>query len=369
MPDVREVYEMITNQKPSDPGALERQQRRQVRAARNKRIGAFAVAAVIAVVAIVVVVTTRSGTGTRTPAHQPSITPTPGPSGRAPAVSGKPFFLDVDTGELTPLPATLAGGYSYVPSPDGTKLAFDSRTGGGCTSTVGITVANLDGSGVRTITSPTGLSLCSPSWSPDGTKLVYVERDPSVETAVGNLFVEDLATGERTQLTDLLTTAWWWYLAPVATPAHGAPFSAETEPGNVIFQLPRDASKNATWDVWSVPMTGGEPTLVMRNAYFAVLRPEGPEGVRVAFVEPQPGQFEGQTLMIGRPTLTNDLRRTLAVAHQSIWWPRFSPDGSRLSYQDGGSIYVVNVATGVSTEVARGDTAEWLDDHTLIVTP
>ena len=47
MPDVREVYEMVTKQKPPEPGALERQQKRQVRTARNRKIGAFVVAAAI----------------------------------------------------------------------------------------------------------------------------------------------------------------------------------------------------------------------------------------------------------------------------------------------------------------------------------
>ena len=59
MPDVREIYQMVTTQKPPEPGALERQQRRQVRAARNQKIGAFAVAAAIGVAAIVLFVATR----------------------------------------------------------------------------------------------------------------------------------------------------------------------------------------------------------------------------------------------------------------------------------------------------------------------
>ena len=45
MPDVREVYEMVTKQKPPEPGALQRQQKRQVRTARNRKVGAFAIAA------------------------------------------------------------------------------------------------------------------------------------------------------------------------------------------------------------------------------------------------------------------------------------------------------------------------------------
>ena len=47
MPDVREVYEMVTKQKSPEPGALERQLKRQVRTARNRKFGAFAIAAAI----------------------------------------------------------------------------------------------------------------------------------------------------------------------------------------------------------------------------------------------------------------------------------------------------------------------------------
>jgi hypothetical protein len=64
MPDVREIYQMVTTQKPPEPGALERQQRRQVRSARNQKIGAFAVAAAIGVASIVLFVATRGGPDT-----------------------------------------------------------------------------------------------------------------------------------------------------------------------------------------------------------------------------------------------------------------------------------------------------------------
>jgi hypothetical protein len=57
--DIREVYEMVTKQKPPDPGALERQHTRQVRTMRNRKIGAFAMVAAIAAVAVVVIVGTR----------------------------------------------------------------------------------------------------------------------------------------------------------------------------------------------------------------------------------------------------------------------------------------------------------------------
>jgi hypothetical protein len=64
MPDVKEVYEMVTKQKPSDPGALERQHTRQVRTMRNRKLGAFALAAAIGAVAVVVILASLDGQGT-----------------------------------------------------------------------------------------------------------------------------------------------------------------------------------------------------------------------------------------------------------------------------------------------------------------
>ncbi len=75
MPDAKEVYEMVTKQKPPEPGALERQQKRQVRAARNKKFGAFAVAAAIGVVAIAVILANRPGENATIPANEPTVNP------------------------------------------------------------------------------------------------------------------------------------------------------------------------------------------------------------------------------------------------------------------------------------------------------
>ena len=353
MPDVREVYEMITKEKTSEPGALERQQKRQVRSARNKKIGAFAVAAAIAVVAVALILETRGGQNTRTPGNQPSTV--------APRTFSGPFFLDLRTGGKTPLAKNLAGGVSYVASPDGRRIAYSSSSSDGCVATDGITVANIDGTDARTFKSPAGLTYCSPRWSPDGTKLVYQERDAADPFSVGNLFVRELSTGRRTQVTDLrLSKAEWWFLSPSFSP----------DGASVIFQMPRSSSETTKWDVWSVPVTGGEPTLVLRNASFPMLNPAGgPEGVAIGFVSPRPDSFAGRSIMTGRPIPDSDIRRTLVEAKSSIWWPTFSPDGRRIAYQDGGSIYVVNVGTGNSSKLANGHTAEWLDNDTLIVAP
>jgi hypothetical protein len=75
MPDVQEVYELVTKQKTPQPGALERQQKRQVRSARNQKIGALAVAAAIGIAAIALYLGTREGPATTTPGGEPTARP------------------------------------------------------------------------------------------------------------------------------------------------------------------------------------------------------------------------------------------------------------------------------------------------------
>jgi hypothetical protein len=76
MPDVKEVYEMVTKQRPPDAGALERQRTRQIRAMRNRRAGAFVVAAAIGVAAVAVILGTRGGSEPRTPlGERPTVSP------------------------------------------------------------------------------------------------------------------------------------------------------------------------------------------------------------------------------------------------------------------------------------------------------
>lgn len=62
--------------------------------------------------------------------------------------------------------------------------------------------------------------------------------------------------------------------------------------------------------------------------------------------------------------------RNSRVLSESGGTPRWSPDGTRIVYLDGdGSIYVVDVATGDTALVARGDWPEWVDNDTLIIAP
>jgi Tol biopolymer transport system component len=355
MPDLKEVFEMTTKQMGEpDVDSWREQEKRQRNANRNKKVGAFALAAAIVLVAVAWIVGIRGGEDTTTPADE-SGTVAPG------GVSG-PFFLDLRTGEQTPLPkAIVPEGVGdgvdvfYTASPDGTRIAYNTCHPGGCSKADEMAVADIDGSDAGSVRVPEGLNGYAPHWSPDGTKIVYqLRHGASNGLDLGNLFVQDLSSGQTTQLTDLeLSTAGWWSMFPRFSP----------DGQSVIFHLARDSSSTTKFDVWTVPVTGGEPTLVLRNALFPMVLPDGE---RIAFVKPSGFDLSGDRISIAD---AEGSRRTLVEANVAIGFPTMSPDGTGIAYQDDGSIYVVDVSTGESSKVSDGNyfNAAWLDNHTLIV--
>lgn len=350
MPDVQEVFRMATQKVRPDPGAMERQSHTQRRHVVRQRAGGYALLAILVIAAGVIGVIALRDRELQ-PASEGGAGPTAG------ELATNPYILDLGTGETTLLPETLAGGFAYVPSPDGTQVAF----AGNCEAGDVVRVANIDGTGLQTFRASEGMINCAPRWSRDGSKLVYQERDP-LGLDIGNLIVHDLASGQRTQVTDIeLANAEWWFLSPS--------FTADGQ--SVLFHLPRSSSGRTKWDVWSVPVTGGEPTLVLRDATFPMDTPVvGLEEFQIVILEPRPNHFEGERIMTGRTIPDSDLRQTLVEANDVIWWPTMSPDGSRIAYEDGGSIYVVELMTGAASEVTtNGETAEWLDNDTLILAP
>jgi Tol biopolymer transport system component len=327
--------------------------RRRARKRRNERIAGGVIGLVVfALLAAAVFVSVHVDRSV--PGRQDRV---PTPSTVAPEVAAdSPFSLDLRTGDRMPLPAAfvvhqgMARVYvNYSVSPDGTRLAYNASFSNSSTPADVMRVGKVDGTSVRRLRVPEGLNGYLPRWSPDGSTLVYQLRRGGTSD-VGNLFLEDLSTGRRTQLTDLqLSASSWWFLSARFSP----------DGNSVIFHLPR--APFPTWDVWSVPVTGGEPTLVLRDASLAEYFPDGKT---IAFVE-SPG---GPSIQVAG---ADGSRRTLVKANSpaGIWWPEISPDGSRIAYQDGGSIYVVDVSSRESSRVAAGENADWLDDHTLIVAP
>jgi Tol biopolymer transport system component len=95
-----------------------------------------------------------------------------------------------------------AKNYHVQPSPDGSRIAFDSDRDG----ERGVYIANTDGSGVRRI-SGRGYAAV-PTWSPDGARVTFVRAEPD-RPRVWNLWLQRIDTGESRRLTDFRFGQTW----------------------------------------------------------------------------------------------------------------------------------------------------------------
>jgi len=292
-------------------------------------------------------------TSATTSDDEPSVATSPATV--TPQIPTRAFFLEVRTGTKTALPSTSTedvafdDGYYYVPSPDGSRMYWESP------GTAASLVAERDGSQGRRLDPKGDIDYYAGGWSPDGTKIVYQRRDSSGDD-FGDLVVEDVSSGRTTRITDLEQSSvdvdGWWYLSPTFSP----------DGRNVIYQWPQPSSSGITWALWSVPVTGGEPDLLVKNAAQATTS----HGTTYAFVRPTPTFFAGSSLVIATP----DGFRTIAKAgSDDIFEPKMSPDGRKVAYQSGDSIYVVDVSTEKTSRVGVGRMAAWVDNDTLIVAP
>lgn len=342
MPELREVFEMTTKQIEPDVDAWREQEKRQRRSSRKGKIGAFAVAAVLGLAAIVLVFTNRTEPGSNGPAGDPSPTPRTEISG--------PSFLDLQTGGTTPLPESILGGSLYFVSPDQTMLVINSC----CSPPNPVSIANVDGTAVRQVT-PEGVDGFAARWSPDGSLLVYQGRN-AASSEIGNLFVVDVATEATTQITDLDPAFYGaWALLPSFSP----------DGKTIIFHMPRGPDGADTrWDLWTVPVAGGEPTLLVRNASMGVY---SPDGETLAYLDSPRGEWASSRLMVADVD-GSDPR--LLVEGGQIDQPRWSPDGTRIAYSDSDGGHVVDVSTGEASLVTAGaGVLDWFGDDTLLVAP
>lgn len=87
-----------------------------------------------------------------------------------------------------------ASNYHPRPSPDGSRIAFDSDRDG----ERAVFIAEADGQNVRRVSGEGFAAI--PSWSPDGRTLAYVRAEPD-RPRVWNIWLTNLATGESRRLT------------------------------------------------------------------------------------------------------------------------------------------------------------------------
>jgi Tol biopolymer transport system component len=224
-----------------------------------------------------------------------------------------------------------------------------------------VAVANLDGTNVQNFLGTASTDgPDAPRWSPDGTKIVF-QRHVG-ENGVGNLFVLDVASGRVEQITHLPPlSVGLYYMSPA--------FSADGR--SVLFTMPTVVGSGADgrqfrWDLWTVPASGGDATVLLRNAGFADPQPGGDS---ITFVALRGGVGGDPTF--GDVYIANsDGSQARKFADGETWQPRWSPDGSQIAFSDSAkdAMFVTDVATGDTKLVYdSGEWPEWVDQQTLII--
>ncbi len=361
MIDERQVFERVMRGFVPPDDSLERLVRRRDRKRRNQRIAAGVVGIAVFVAAVWAVTSGLSldrseksvvpaGTGP----VQTAVKPTPTP----PAVTGPEpaYLIDLNTGEKTQLPKSIAG-FGYAASPDGTMVAYVSLDDAGMSQ---FFIARVDGTDVQQVTQDGAYAPFD--WSPDGAAIAYTS---GWEEDVTNIFVLDLATEETSQVThEKPPTGTCGPTVGVPCGPQGAVFPQFSPDGaSIVYKVYRGGDH----DVRIVPVTGGKSVLLVDGATVGTLSPDG-STLAVGGC----GRRLGGGLCIAHADGTN--LRAL-VSGPQLWGPKWSPDGTRIAYNDqadgptGNKVFVVDVATGETTFVADGFFDDWLDDHTLIIEP
>ena len=86
-----------------------------------------------------------------------------------------------------------------------------------------------------------------------------------------------------------------------------------------------------------------------------------PNGQMIYFYSDRGGRYE---LWRVRP---DGLHLEVMSKESNANFPVVSPDGKRIAYQQDGTIFVLTLETGESTEAVHGLAADWLTDSSLIV--
>ena len=333
MPDVREVYEMVTDQKPSEPGALERQHTRQRRTARNRRLGGFAlVACILAAVIVAAVAASDTAQG-----------PTDTAGGNA--ADGQRDLAIFDLRTLTsvafPDPGAEASDLSF--SLDGSMVAYTDLDENGDPQ---VFVMAADGSNARQLTHGEGVDPGA-IWSHDGSMIAYI-RDTSDNT---QMFVVRVSDGVSTQVTREPRGA--------VDPGGWAP-----DGGSIVFSSLNAAGNHYT--ARSVDLTTGETRLIVADGSVPTLSPDGAWIAFNSYLKPDPlvrlilAQSDGSE------------RRVIARLNGDDGYQRWSPDSTQVAYigdtpEDGPGTYVYDLATGESRFITAGTIESWVDDDHILV--
>ena len=302
MTDIKELFDMVTNETRADRNVWNEQELRQRRSTRNRKGGALLLVAAVIVALGAFVAVSVQDRKEETPAGRGTVKvpPTALPRGAQDAT-----IVMLDGTPVARIPGLPTGAVEFDLSPDGTTLAFVIAHG----PYARIATMGVDGTGLRMLTRTDAIAE-DPAWSPDGSKIAFTR---TVEGSPPQIYVMDADGGN-------------------ATLAAGSPTSeskARWSPdGNTIVYVNLGTTKEAdqqyvkTADIWAVPAAGGAPVQLTHEAGADLYPDISPDGTQIVY-------RHDRRLMI--MNVDGSDQRALLL-HGAYFTPRWSPDGSRIAY-------------------------------------
>lgn len=254
----------------------------------------------------------RYGLSTRVENHMlPAVTSTPldpdwHPNGSTLAYSmrGDIWVQEVGTDHARAI--TQGPGYHFEPawSPDGEWIAMAVDTDGH----MDIAVARADGSEFRRLTSDAAVDV-QPTWTPDGRSIVFA-RAASWDFDIVRI---DVASGDVTSL----VTGGANQFQPAISPD-----------GSTLAFIQRVRGHLGSGGIWTVPMAGGEPTLVhYEETSYRPVPAWTPDGKALVYASDAAGSYDLATVPAAggsRVRLTSEALDEFA--------PAVSPDGQHVAF-------------------------------------
>jgi hypothetical protein len=352
MPDVQEVFRLVTKEVRPDPGALDRQHRGQRRRAVRQRVAVYALVAVLVIVGLVIAVTKFPGAGT-----------SPKPAGQNNSVSApaaeQAVIVALDGTTRATVPNIPLGDWSL--SPDGTRIAFVDGREGTLISTIGI-----DGTGSQRLPFPFGsgrscgegqCTIEQIAWSSDGSQMAF----ESFKDGSGDIYVMDADGSNVRKLTDSPADDQWPAWSPNGTTIVYS---------NTGATPPDVGGFSPTSEIYTVPVSGGAPTRLTDDRVSDSQPEYSPDGTQIAF-----NRNGGLWIMDADGHNAEEV--SLPGNCCTGFTPRWSPDGTRIAFTRDDptwtylarpvvAVYVVDLRSGEVSPVGDAEmatdanTPQWL---------
>jgi Tol biopolymer transport system component len=298
MPDIKEIYEMVTKQAPPHPDPLRHQIERQAHVARVRKTAAIvvSVALIVSVVALGAIALRADHAGTPATDRSPSAV-----AGRTPPLGVQVIKLDGTVVDRVPIDAIDPG--SVRVSPIGRTLVFYGVNG--------ISAVAMDGTErvlVAGVPDRGGDAKHNLSWSPDGSRIAYSWHD--------DVWVMDANGSDRQRLTQ----------APSGT---GSYFPSWSPDGSTIafWRGSSDGRDGGPPDaeIYTIPATGGRPTRLTNDRVSSIEPAWSPDGSQIVYRTATP---DGLVVMDADGSHAHVVTRD----GTNPWAPSWSPDGTQIAY-------------------------------------